>query len=249
MHILVSNDDGYSAPGIISLASALKEVAYISVVAPMRDCSGASHSLTLDRPLRARHWDNGVISVDGTPSDCVHLAINGLIENEPDMVVSGINSGANMGDDVLYSGTVAAAMEGRHLGYPSIAVSMNSMMPDHYETGARVAKILVSRLCEERMPAAAVLNVNVPDLPFDQLKGFKATRLGQRHRAEPVVAEKDPRGRPVFWIGAAGSEADGGPGTDFHAVNNGYVSITPIHYDLTSHREIDSVGNWLECLR
>jgi 5'-nucleotidase len=190
-----------------------------------------------------RHPD-GTICVDGTPTDCVHLALTGLMEQEPDMVVSGINAGANLGDDVLYSGTVAAAMEGRHLGHPAIAISCNGASPKHYATAARVAVILVERLRVEKLPGEAILNVNVPDLPFDQLKGFQVTRLGNRHRAEKALKAQDPRGRTIWWIGNAGSEADCGPGTDFHAVASGAVSITPIATDLTHHRALEKTGQW-----
>jgi 5'-nucleotidase len=246
MRILLSNDDGYLAPGLKALAEALAPLAEIDVVAPERDRSGASNSLTLELPIRARRAENGFMSVEGTPTDCVHLAITGLLEVEPDMVVSGINSGPNMGDDVIYSGTVAAATEGRFLGYPAIAISMGVHEPRHYETGARVAVMLVEKLRREGSPGdQLILNVNVPDLPWEQLKGFRATRLGHRHKAEPVVREQDPRGRPIYWVGAAGPEADAGEGTDFHAVRNGYVSVTPLQVDLTRHAAVPVLGEWL----
>jgi 5'-nucleotidase len=214
------------------------------VVAPDRNRSGASNSLTLLNPVRTMRHPDGTICVDGTPTDCVHLALTGLMEQEPDMVVSGINTGANLGDDVLYSGTVAAAMEGRHLGHPAIAISCNGVSPRHYDTAARVALILVERLRVEKLPGEAILNVNVPDLPFEELKGFQVTRLGNRHRAEKALKAQDPRGRTIWWIGNAGSEADCGPGTDFHAVAGGAVSITPIATDLTHHRALEKVGQW-----
>jgi len=246
MRILLSNDDGYLAPGLKALAEALAPLAEIDVVAPERDRSGASNSLTLELPIRARRADNGFVSVAGTPTDCVHLAITGLLDVEPDMVVSGINSGPNMGDDVIYSGTVAAATEGRFLGYPAIAISMGAHEPQHYETGARVAVMLVEKLRREGSPGdKLILNVNVPDLPWEQLKGFRATRLGHRHKAEPVVRAQDPRGRPIYWVGAAGPEADAGKGTDFHAVRNGYVSVTPLQVDLTRHAAVPVLGEWL----
>lgn len=228
MNILLSNDDGYQAPGLKALAESLATIADIKVVAPERDRSGASNSLTLDVPLRMRELDNGFISVDGTPTDCVHLAITGLLEAEPDMVVAGINSGANLGDDVLYSGTVAAATEGRFLGLPAMAISMTSSNPHHYETGARVALELVKRLQAHPLAADTIINVNVPDLPYDQLKGYQAVRLGHRHKAEPVIKTSDPRGRTIYWVGPAGAEQDAGPGTDFHAVREGYVAVTPL---------------------
>lgn len=241
MHILISNDDGYRAPGICCLAQAIESVAKVTVVAPDRDRSGASNSLTLDSPLRARTADNGFTYVEGTPTDCVHLAITGLLEGEPDMVVSGINAGANLGDDVIYSGTVAAAMEGRFLGLPAIAVSLVSLQPAHFDTAARVVLDLLDQIKSEPVPADTILNVNVPDLPYDDLKGWEVTRLGHRHKSEPVVRQTDPRGRPIYWVGPAGSEQDAGPGTDFHAVRHGCVSITPIHVDLTRYDVIDTV--------
>lgn len=246
MRILLSNDDGYLAPGLKALAEALAPLAEIDVVAPERDRSGASNSLTLELPIRARRVENGFVRVEGTPTDCVHLAITGLLETEPDMVVSGINSGPNMGDDVIYSGTVAAATEGRFLGYPAIAISMGTHEPQYYETGARVAVMLVEKLRREGSPGdQLILNVNVPDLPWEQVKGFRATRLGHRHKAEPVVRAQDPRGRPIYWVGAAGPEADAGEGTDFHAVRNGYVSVTPLQVDLTRHAAVPVLGEWL----
>lgn len=246
MRILVSNDDGYLAPGIRCLAEHLRPLGSVTVVAPERDRSGASNSLTLEMPIRARETDQpGVIRVDGTPTDCVHLAITGLLAEEPDMVVSGINAGANMGDDVIYSGTVAAAMEGRFLGLPAVAVSMASHTPQYFDTGGRVAASVVRRLLEAPLPADSILNINVPDLPWEALKGFQATRLGGRHKSEPVIRDTDPRGRPIYWIGPAGPEQDAGPGTDFHAVREGFVSITPIHVDLTRHQAIAAVADWL----
>ncbi|WP_018872450.1 5'/3'-nucleotidase SurE [Thioalkalivibrio sp. ALJ16] len=246
MRILVSNDDGIHAPGIQCLATHLRRIAEVSVVAPDRDRSGASNSLTLVRPLRARHLQGGDVQVDGTPTDCVHLAITGLLEREPDVVISGINAGANMGDDVLYSGTVAAAMEGRFLGLPAIAVSLVGTELRHYDAAASVVVELLDRIHRVPLPAATILNVNVPDLPRSEIRGVQATRLGHRHRAEPMIADTDPRGRPIYWVGPAGSEQDAGPGTDFHAVREGYVSITPIQVDLTRFDAIDTVGRWLD---
>jgi 5'-nucleotidase len=245
MNILISNDDGYLAPGIRILAEALATMGTVTLVAPDQDRSGASNSLTLINPIRATEVDERVFRVDGTPTDCVHLAITGLLEQEPDIVVSGINAGANLGDDVLYSGTVAAAMEGRFLGLPAIAVSLASAQPRHYKTAARAVVELVSRLLVEPLPADTILNVNVPDVAWDQLQGFAATRLGHRHKSEPVVRSQDPRGRPIYWVGPAGPEQDAGPGTDFHAIRTGYVSVTPIQVDLTRHDAIDTVASWL----
>jgi 5'-nucleotidase len=245
MHILISNDDGYMAPGIRALAAALKTIARVTVVAPDRDRSGASNSLTLDNPIRAREMDDDVTCVDGTPTDCVHLAITGLLDSEPDMVIAGINAGANLGDDVLYSGTVAAAMEGRFLGLPAIAVSLASEKPRNYDTAAGVALELVKRLESGSLPADTILNVNVPDVVPADLKGMQATRLGHRHKSEPVVPMEDPRGRPVYWVGPAGLEQDAGPGTDFHAVRSGHVSVTPLDVDLTRYTALEQVGSWL----
>ena len=245
MRILVSNDDGYQAPGLLRLVAALRELAEITVVAPDRDRSGASNSLSLKNPLYVTQHDNGFYSVEGTPTDCVHVAITGLLDHEPDMVVSGINSGANLGDDVIYSGTVAAAMEGRFLGLPAIAISQNSFRPQHFDTAARVAVWLVQRLRHRPLPSDTILNVNVPDLPWEQLAGFQATRLGHRHKSEPVIKSVDPRGRPIYWVGPSGPEQDAGPGTDFHAVRAGQVSITPLQVDLTRHGAIGSLTEWL----
>lgn len=246
MKILISNDDGYMAEGIKALADALSTIGDITVVAPDRNRSGASNSLTLENPLRLNKLDNGVYRVEGTPTDCVHLAITGLLEDEPDMVVSGINSGANLGDDVLYSGTVAAAMEGRFLGLPAIAISLASHTGVHYETAAWVAQKLVKQLQHTALPADTILNVNVPDLPVDEITGFESTRLGHRHKAEPVIKEFDPRGREMYWVGPAGEEQDAGPGTDFDAIRRGAVSVTPLQVDLTRYDAIDGVANWLK---
>ena len=246
VRILVSNDDGCHAAGINALAEALKAFASVTIVAPDRNRSGTSHSLTLESPLRV-HWDGPEnICVDGTPTDCVHLAITGLLEHEPDMVVSGINSGANLGDDVLYSGTVAAAIEGRFLGYPAIAVSLVSEAPHHYATAARVTCDLVQRLLTHPLPANTILNVNVPDMPWEELQGVQATRLGYRHRSEPVTKSADPRGRPIYWVGPPGAEQDAGIGTDFHAVRHGFVSVTPLQIDLTQFTALDPLSHWLQ---
>lgn len=248
MRILLSNDDGYFAPGLERLAAALAPHADITVVAPERDRSGASNSLTLDRPLMVRRAPNGFLFVNGTPTDCVHLAISGLFDFEFDMVVSGVNDGANLGDDVLYSGTVAAAIEGRFLGLTTVAVSLCTEQggPRHFATAARVAREIVDRLISERLDRGMILNVNVPDLPYEQLRGFRATRLGYRHRSEPVIRASDPRGRPVYWIGPSGPGQEAGPGTDFHAVAEGFVSVTPLQIDLTRHAALGTVAQWLD---
>ncbi|ALG68872.1 5'/3'-nucleotidase SurE [Beggiatoa leptomitoformis] len=249
MKILVSNDDGYRAAGIVCLVNKLKTFADITVVAPDRNRSGASNSLTLEYPLRAHTADNGFLYVDGTPTDCVHLAITGLLEELPDIVVSGINEGANLGDDVIYSGTVAAAMEGRFLGLPAIAVSLAGYPnPTHYDTAARIVEILLNHLHEGNLPLPVdtILNVNVPNVPFAALQGIQVTRLGSRHRAAPVVKDQDPRGRDIYWVGAPGKEQDAGVGTDFHAIRNGFVSVTPLHVDLTRYSAMDVTRTWLK---
>ncbi|MBK6631270.1 MAG: 5'/3'-nucleotidase SurE [Betaproteobacteria bacterium] len=246
MRILLSNDDGYFAPGIEVLARTLSDLADITVVAPERDRSGASNSLTLDRPLMLRRAANGFYFVNGTPTDCVHLAVTGMLDHLPDMVISGINLGANMGDDTIYSGTVAAATEGHLLGVPSIAVSLTSHKAAHFETAATVVRRMVERCLQQPLGEPVLLNLNVPDVPLADLKGLKVTRLGKRHKAEGVVRQINPRGDTVYWIGAAGPAQDAGEGTDFHAVENGYASVTPLQIDLTQGTQIASVRSWLE---
>jgi 5'-nucleotidase len=246
MRILLSNDDGYFAPGLAVLAKALADLGTITVVAPERDHSGASNSLTLDRPLTVRESANGFRFVNGTPTDCVHLAVTGLLEDMPDVIVSGINLGANMGDDTIYSGTVAAATEGYLLGIPSLAVSLTSKAGRHYETAARVAHELVERFQRLPLGEPVLLNVNVPDIPYEALKGIEVTRLGKRHKAEPVIKTTTPRNQTVYWVGAAGSAQDAGPGTDFHAVAADRVSLTPLQMDLSHPQQIPVVRTWLE---
>ncbi|MBI3545806.1 MAG: 5'/3'-nucleotidase SurE [Gammaproteobacteria bacterium] len=246
MRILLSNDDGYLAPGLACLARALAPLAHIDVVAPERDRSGASNSLTLTLPLRVHKAENGFYYVDGTPTDCVHLAITGLLEKEPDIVIAGINRGGNLGDDVIYSGTVAAAMEGRFLGLPAIAVSLVGKVGKNFETAAQVLLRLLERLQQDSLPADTILNVNVPDVPLAELAGMEATRLGHRHKAEPVIRASDPLGNPVYWVGAPGPEADAGPGTDFYAIRRRFVSITPLHVDLTRYTALEQVSAWLK---
>lgn len=245
MRILVSNDDGVSAPGIRALANELSTIAEIEVIAPDRNRSGASNSLTLLHPLRVKKLDNGYHSVEGTPTDCVHLALTGFFDANIDMVVTGINDGANLGDDVLYSGTVAGAMEGRFLGFPAIAVSIVGSNIKHYDTAAVIARKLVLTLQTNSLPSQTILNINVPDLPLHEIKGFEVTRLGSRHRAEPLIKETDPRGRPIYWVGPPGAAADSGPGTDFYAVSQGAVSITPLHLDMTHYKIFDKVSTWI----
>ncbi len=245
MRILLSNDDGYFAPGLNILAEHIAKIADITVVAPERNRSGASNSLTLDRPLSVRKAANGFFYVNGTPTDCVHIALTGLMDHMPDMVISGINDGANMGDDTIYSGTVAAATEGYLLDIPSIAVSMSQHNSTHFETAARVAVELVQHYQKVGFASKTLLNVNVPDIPYELLKGRQVTRLGKRHKAEPVVQLKTPRNETVYWVGAAGQPNDGGEGTDFYAVANHYVSISPIQVDLTKHAQLAEIKDWL----
>jgi len=252
MRVLVSNDDGVDAPGIGFLAQGLSAAGHeVVVVAPDRDRSGASNSLTLDMPLHVDEIRPLVWRVRGTPTDCVHVAITGMLEVEPDIVVSGINNTANLGDDVIYSGTVAAAMEGRFLGLPAVAVSLVTAghVGQHYQTAARVAALIVARLKADPLPADTILNVNVPDRPWEEIAGFEVTRLGHRHRAEPCVRQDDPRGRAWWWIGPSGPEMDAGPGTDFHAVRYGNISITPIHVDLTRYQALEQVASWVVGMR
>lgn len=246
MKILLSNDDGYLAPGLNILAQHLGKIADITVVAPERNRSGASHSLTLDRPLSVKQAANGFFYVNGTPTDCVHIALTGLMQEMPDMVISGINDGANMGDDTIYSGTVAAATEGYLLGIPSFAVSMAQHQPTHFETAAKVMVDLVKQFIHSEIMEPTLLNVNVPDVPFQEVKGQRITRLGKRHKAEPVIQLQTPRGETVYWVGAAGQPNDGGEGTDFHAVSEGFVSISPIQVDLTKHSQIPVMQQWLQ---
>lgn len=245
MRILLSNDDGYFSPGIAALAEALREVAEVTVVAPERDRSGASNSLTLDRPLSLRKAENGFFFVNGTPTDCVHLAVTGMLDHLPDMVVSGVNHGANMGDDTIYSGTVAAATEGFLLGVPSIAVSLVSKVAADFRAAARVTRDLVERFQRSEFQKPVLLNVNIPDLAYEDLCGVQVTRLGKRHKAEAVVRDTTPRGDTVFWIGPAGQAADAGEGTDFSAVASGFVSVTPLQMDLTHGGLIPDVKDWL----
>jgi 5'-nucleotidase len=245
LRILLSNDDGYFAPGIEILAKALAGLGQVTVVAPERDRSGASNSLTLDRPLSVRKSANGFLFVNGTPTDCVHLAVTGLLAELPDMVVSGINLGANMGDDTIYSGTVAAATEGYLLGIPSLAISLASKAGSHFETAARIARELVERFQKAPPGEPMLLNVNVPDVPWEQLGGVQVTRLGKRHKAEPVIVTENPRGETVYWVGAAGSAQDAGPGTDFHAVSCNRVSLTPLQMDLTHQQQIPMLREWM----
>jgi 5'-nucleotidase len=245
LRILLSNDDGYFAPGIEALARALSVLGAVTVVAPERDRSGASNSLTLDRPLTVRKSSNGFHYVNGTPTDCVHLAVTGLLDELPDVIVSGVNHGANMGDDTIYSGTVAAATEGFLLGIPSIAISLVAAGNENFATAAEVARSLVERHTLQSLGEPMLLNVNVPDVLHADLQGMEVTRLGKRHKAEAVVKSTNPRGEPIYWVGAAGSAQDAGEGTDFYAVSQRRVSITPLQVDLTRVQQIDAVRRWL----
>ena len=245
MHFLLSNDDGYTAPGLEALAAAMSRVGEVTVVAPDRDRSAASNSLTLDTPLSVKTASNGFRYVNGTPTDCVHLAITGLLEDVPDMVISGINSGPNLGDDVLYSGTVAAAMEGRFLGRPAVAISLAGRELCHYENAAMLVSRLIEIMLKQSLPADMLLNINIPDLPGDQIGKWEITRLGKRHRSEASVKMKDPKGREVYWIGPAGPGNDVGPGTDFNAINNGNISVTPLQFDLTRYDVLEDVSSWI----
>jgi 5'-nucleotidase len=249
MRILLSNDDGYFAPGLAALAEALAPLAEITVVAPERDRSGASNSLTLDRPLMLRQAPSGFYYVNGTPTDCVHLAVTGMLDHLPDMVISGINHGANMGDDTVYSGTVAAATEGFLLGIPSIAVSLASghgqQSGGNFAAAARVVRELVERYKKTPFAPATLINVNVPDVSYEHLNGTEVTRLGKRHKAEPVVKSENPRGQTVYWVGAAGAAQDAGEGTDFAAITRNVVSVTPLQIDLTRYEQMDAIRGWL----
>lgn len=245
MYILLSNDDGYFAPGLNILAEHISKIADIVVVAPERNRSGASNSLTLDRPLSVRVAHNGFYYVNGTPTDCVHLAVTGLLDKLPDMIISGINDGANMGDDTIYSGTVAAAMEGFLLGIPSFAISMSQHNATHFETAAKVIIEMIAHYQKNPLPPPMLLNINVPDIPYEQLQGKVVTRLGKRHKAEPVIQSKSPRGEKLYWVGPAGSAQDAGEGTDFYAVANNKVSITALQADLTNYQQLDTLKNWM----
>ncbi len=245
MHFLLSNDDGYQAIGLEILMRAMQSFGAITVVAPDRNRSGASNSLTLDAPLYTQQVSDRFFYVNGTPTDCVHLAITGMLNDMPDMVVSGVNHGSNLGDDVIYSGTVAAAMEGRFLGRPAIALSLAGENPTHYETAEKVVKNLIRKLLADPIDNDMLLNINIPDVPFEQLDGFEVTRLGQRHKSEPAIQMKDPKNRTVYWVGPAGAGEDAGPGTDFHAISVNRISITPLQVDLTRYAALTQVSDWL----
>ena len=245
MKILMSNDDGVFAKGLAILYKTIASEHDVTVIAPDRNCSGASNALSLHQPLRIQQMESGFFSVNGTPSDCVHLGVNRFLKEDPELVVSGINHGANLGDDVIYSGTVAAATEGRYMGLPAIAVSLTSKKGEHFETAARIVLEIIQKLQKHPLPANQILNVNVPDVPYEELKGIKVTRQGRRHRAEGMVEDTDPFGRQIFWYGPAGAEQDAGPGTDFEAVTNGYCSVTPLSVDMTAYQSLDDMKDWM----
>lgn len=246
MKLLMSNDDGVNAPGLEALHQTLStQFNDITVVAPDRNCSGASNSLTLVNPLRVSQSANGFLAVNGTPTDCVHVGINQLMQDKPALVITGINNGANMGDDVIYSGTVAAATEGRHLGMPAIAVSLAGKDENHYQTAAAVALKIVKQLAKHPLPADQILNINVPDVPLDELKGIKVTRLGRRHQADSMSRQTDPWGREIYWYGPLGKERDAAEDTDFYAVANGYASVTPLTVDMTAYQSIAPLTQWI----
>ena len=245
MRILLSNDDGYLAAGLAALNVAVSSIAETFVIAPDRNRSGASNSLTLTRPLRVSTAPSGFHHLDGTPTDCVHVGLTGLMDPEPDMVIAGINHGANLGDDVLYSGTVAAAMEGRYLGFPAVAISLAGSNAQHFDSAAWTALQVLERMQEHPLPRDSILNINVPDLPFESIKGFRATRLGCRHKSDPVIRSHDPTGREIYWVGPAGEGQDCGEGTDFLAIEQGYVSVTPLQIDLTRHGQLEQIQSWL----
>jgi 5'-nucleotidase len=244
MRILISNDDGYKADGIIQLAKSLREIAEVVVVGPSDNKSAASSSLTIGKPLKPIQIAKNIYSIDATPSDCVHLALSGFIKESIDLVVTGINFGANLGDDVIYSGTVAGAIEGRFLGLPSIAMSLASWECKHFETAGNIAKLLVTQIDSAPLSHNTIINVNVPDIPMNQIKGIKTTRLGNRHKSEPSI--QDLKDRSLYWIGENGKEADNVEGTDFHAISNNFVSVTPLQIDLTKYSELSQVSKWLE---
>jgi len=246
MRILISNDDGVEAEGIIELAAAITQVADVTVIAPDKNRSASSASLTLEFPFRCKQLDNGFYQVSGTPCDCVHLGLHRIMQSQVDMVIAGINHGANLGDDVIYSGTVAAAMEGRSLGYPAVAISITSHQPKHLKSAAKIMLDLLARIKNHPLDGNIILNINVPDLPLQQIKGFRTTRLGSRHRADTIVKGQDPRDNPIYWIGPPNEPQDVGKGSDFEAISSGYVSVTPLVVDLTSYKHLERISKWLD---
>ncbi|WP_438864717.1 5'/3'-nucleotidase SurE [Neptunicella sp.] len=245
MKILLSNDDGVHAEGLHALYRALSEFNEVTVIAPDRNCSGASNALSLTNPLRITKMDSGFYAVNGTPSDCVHLGLNSFLDDDPQLVVSGINHGANLGDDVIYSGTVAAATEGRYMGLPAVAVSLVGKEGKHFSTAAQVVADIIQHLIIHPLPADQILNINVPDMPYSEIKGIQVTRQGRRHRAESMIKDTDPFGREIYWYGPVGQEQDAGPGTDFHAIANGYCSVTPLSVDMTAYQGMENLKQWI----
>ncbi len=246
MRILISNDDGVEAEGIVQLATAIDSVADVTVIAPDKNRSASSASLTLESPFRCKQLDNGFYQVSGTPCDCVHLGLHRIMQSQVDMVIAGINHGANLGDDVIYSGTVAAAMEGRSLGYPAVAISIASHQAKHFKSAAKIMLDLLQRIKDHPLDGNIILNINVPDLPLDQIKGVRTTRLGSRHRADTIVKSQDPRNNPIYWIGPPSQPQDIGQGTDFEAISAGYVSVTPLVVDLTAYQHLEQTSQWLD---
>lgn len=245
MRILLSNDDGVFAQGLAELYQELKEDHEITVIAPDRNCSGASNALSLQQPLRMEQMQSGFYAVNGTPSDCVHVGVNSFLQQDPELVISGINHGANLGDDVIYSGTVAAATEGRYMGLPAIAVSLCAHTSDNFVSAAKFVRRIVTHLQAHPLPADQILNVNIPDLPYGEIKGIKVTRQGRRHRAKTMIKDTDPRGKTIYWYGPVGEEQDAGPGTDFHATSEGFCSVTPLSVDMTAHQSLEDVRQWI----
>ena len=246
MRLLLINDDGVFAQGLEALYHEFKNIHQITVIAPDRNCSGASNALSLHSPLRIQTMNNGFNAVNGTPSDCVHLGVNEFLSEEPELVISGINHGPNLGDDVIYSGTVAAATEGRYMGLPALAVSLASYEGKHFDTAAKVVAEIVAKLPSHPLPANQILNINVPDVPYSELKGLKVTRMGRRHRAENMVKDTDPFGRTIYWYGKVGPQQDAGEGTDFYAIANGFTSVTPLSVDMTAHNSLKDLKSWLD---
>ena len=244
MRILISNDDGYKAKGIKQLTKSLSEIAEVIVVAPSENKSATSSSLTIGKPLKPVQIEKNIYAIDATPTDCVHLALCGFIKDPIDLVVTGINFGANLGDDVIYSGTVAGAIEGRFLGLPSIAISLASWDCNHFVTAGEISKKLVTQIDKSGLSSSTILNVNIPDIPFSEIKGIKSTRLGSRHKSELSI--KDKNDASLYWIGENGREADNEEGTDFHAISNNFVSVTPLHIDTTRYSELSQVNDWLQ---
>lgn len=246
MKILLSNDDGVMAEGLACMYKHLAEKYDVTVIAPDRNCSGMSNALSLHSPLRVTKAENGFYAVNGTPSDCVQLGVNSGFFDEPDLVVSGINHGPNLGDDTIYSGTVAAALEGRHCGHPALAVSLCSKQNQQFDTAAMLAVEIIEKMKEMPLDSNQILNINVPNIHYDEIQGIKVTRCGKRHRAETMVSDHDPFGNQIFWYGKLGKELDAGEGTDFHAVANGYCSVSPIFTDMTVHQQVDNLKEWFK---